>query len=51
MTGDANDQFPDFKGTPTFLINGAMVDLGSVTEDEVWPALESKIDDALGKRS
>ena len=51
MTGDANDQFPDFKGTPSFLINGAMVDLGRVTEDEVWPALESKIDEALGKRS
>jgi protein-disulfide isomerase len=49
MTGDANDQFPDFKGTPSFLINGAMVDLGSVTEDEVWPALQAKIDDALGK--
>jgi hypothetical protein len=26
-----------------------MVDLGSVTEDEVWPALQAKIDDALGK--
>jgi protein-disulfide isomerase len=50
LTGDANDQFPDFKGTPSFLINGAMVDLGPVTEDEVWPALESRIDDALGKR-
>lgn len=51
MTGDANDQFPDFKGTPSFLINGTMVDLGRVTEDEVWPALQSKIDEALGKRS
>jgi protein-disulfide isomerase len=49
MSGVANDQFPDFKGTPSFLINGAMVDLGSVTEDEVWPALQAKIDDALGK--
>jgi protein-disulfide isomerase len=51
MTADANAQFPDFKGTPTFLINGAMVDLGPVTEDGVWPALESKIEEALDKRS
>ena len=49
MTGDANDKFPDFKGTPSFMINGAMVDLGRVTQDEVWPALQSKIDEALGK--
>ena len=51
MTGDANEQFPDFKGTPSFLINGGMVDLGFVTQDEVWPALESRINDALGQRS
>jgi protein-disulfide isomerase len=49
MAGDANDQFPDFKGTPSFLINGEMADLGRVTEDEVWPALESRLQDALGK--
>lgn len=51
MAGHANDQFPDFKGTPSFLINGDMVDLGLVTQDGVWPALQSKIDEALGKRS
>lgn len=48
---DANSQFPDFPGTPTFLINGKMVDLGPVTEDQVWPALEAKIDDALSGRA
>jgi len=50
MGSDANSQFPDFPGTPTFLINGAMVDLGPVTEDQVWPTLEAKIDAALSGR-
>lgn len=48
MTGDATDQFPDFPGTPTFIINGKMVDLGPTTEKEVWPKLEAKIREALG---
>jgi protein-disulfide isomerase len=48
MTSDATTQFPDFKGTPTFVINGTMVDLGPVTAAEVWPALEGKIKAALG---
>jgi protein-disulfide isomerase len=48
MTSDATTQFPDFKGTPTFIINGTMVDLGPVTAKEVWPALEGKIKAALG---
>jgi protein-disulfide isomerase len=48
MTSDATTQFPDFKGTPTFVINGTMVDLGSVSAAEVWPALESKLKTALG---
>jgi protein-disulfide isomerase len=48
MNGDAPAQFPDFKGTPAFVINGKMVDLGPVTAAEVWPALESKIKAALG---
>jgi protein-disulfide isomerase len=48
MTSDATTQFPDFKGTPAFVINGTMVDLGPVTAAEVWPALESKIKTALG---
>jgi protein-disulfide isomerase len=50
MTSDAATQFPDFKGTPSFVINGALVDLGSVTAAEVWPALETKIRAALGER-
>jgi protein-disulfide isomerase len=44
---DANSKFPDFPGTPTFLINGTMVDLGPATEDQVWAALEGKIDAAV----
>lgn len=47
---DANSKFPDFPGTPTFLINGSMVDLGPVTEDQVWPALEAKINAAVKGR-
>ena len=51
ITQDAKTQFPDFKGTPTFVINGTMVDLDSVTsEDGVWPAIEAKIKDALGAK-
>jgi protein-disulfide isomerase len=47
MTADVQSQYPDFKGTPAFVINGALVDLGPVTEDQVWPALERKIREAL----
>lgn len=47
---DANSQIPDFPGTPTFLINGKMVDFGPVTEDQVWPTLEAKIGAVLGGR-
>jgi hypothetical protein len=47
MTGDATNQFPDFPGTPTFIINGKMVDLGPVRSDQVWPALEAKLREAL----
>jgi protein-disulfide isomerase len=50
MASDANAQFPDFKGTPSFLMNGAMVDLGQVTEAQVWPTLKSKLDAAVHRR-
>ena len=50
ITKDAKTQFPDFRGTPTFILNGSMVELGRVTEDEVWSALEAQIKAALGKR-
>ncbi|HET7316845.1 MAG TPA: thioredoxin domain-containing protein [Sphingomicrobium sp.] len=48
MNSDATTQFPDFPGTPTFILNGEMVTLGPVTEAQVWPTLESKIKAALG---
>ena len=48
MNSDTTSQYPDFQGTPTFVINGKMVDLGPVTEAQVWPALESKLKAALG---
>ncbi len=50
ITQDTRTQFPDFRGTPTFLINGSMVELGAVTEGGVWPAVESKIKAALRSR-
>jgi protein-disulfide isomerase len=42
MTSDATTQFPDFPGTPTFLINGKMV-----KDTATWDLLEPKIKDAL----
>ena len=51
MASDANRQYPDFVGTPAFLINGTMVHLGRVTEEQVWPTLKAKLDAALGKRA
>jgi protein-disulfide isomerase len=48
MNSDATTAFPQFQGTPTFIINGKMVELGPVTEAQVWPALETKIKEALG---
>jgi protein-disulfide isomerase len=50
MSKGASDEFPGFPGTPTFVINGTMVEFGRVTEDEVWPALESQIKSALGEQ-
>lgn len=46
MTEDATTQYPDFPGTPTFILNGKMVDT-KVAEAEVWPTLEAKIKGAL----
>jgi protein-disulfide isomerase len=48
MNSDTMAALPDFPGTPTFVMNGKMVDLGKVTEEQVWPTLESKIKAALG---
>jgi protein-disulfide isomerase len=50
MTGNAGTEYPDFPGTPTFILNGKMVQLGPVTAAQVWPALEGKIRNAIGER-
>lgn len=42
MTGDATTQFPNFAGTPTFIINGEMVE-----NVATWELLEPKIRAAL----
>jgi protein-disulfide isomerase len=44
ITSDATTQYPDFRGTPTFILNGTMLDVG------LWKDLEPKIRDALGER-
>lgn len=41
MTSDATTQFPDFKGTPTFVVNGKMID--GATWDELEPALKKAL--------
>ncbi|MDL2339870.1 MAG: thioredoxin domain-containing protein [Pseudomonadota bacterium] len=43
MTSDATTQFPDFPGTPTFIINGKMLDRVAS-----WKDLEGKLKSALG---
>ena len=48
QSGAVTQQWPSFSGTPGFVINGTMVDLGSVTEDQVWPTLQTKLKAALG---
>jgi protein-disulfide isomerase len=47
MTSDATTQYPDFPGTPTFILNGKMVDTTGVTEAQVWPTLEKKLKEGL----
>ncbi|HVF37623.1 MAG TPA: thioredoxin domain-containing protein [Sphingomicrobium sp.] len=42
MNGDATTQFPNFPGTPTFLINGEMVEGVAA-----WDKLEPKLKEAL----
>ena len=46
MNSDVTTQFPDFKGTPSFLINGKMVENAGT-----WEALQPKLREALGERS
>ncbi|HEX8842567.1 MAG TPA: thioredoxin domain-containing protein, partial [Sphingomicrobium sp.] len=45
MNSDATTQFPEFQGTPTFVINGQLVK-DTATWDKLEPALRS----ALGER-
>ncbi|HVM23755.1 MAG TPA: thioredoxin domain-containing protein [Sphingomicrobium sp.] len=45
MTGDATNEFPDFRGTPAFVINGSLV-----KDAATWDKLEPAIRNALGER-
>jgi len=45
MDNQATKQFPDFVGTPTFLINGKLLD-----KTASWEALEPQLKAALGRR-
>lgn len=47
MTSDASTQYPNFPGTPTFILNGVMVDTTGVREDQVWATLEKKLKEGL----
>jgi protein-disulfide isomerase len=42
-TSDATSQYPDFQGTPSFTLNGKLLQNASN-----WPLLEPKIKEALG---
>ena len=44
MTSDATSEIPNFPGTPTFTINGQLVEKAST-----WKLLEPKLRDALGE--
>ena len=45
MANDATTQFPGFPGTPTFVINGTMLE-----STATWDALEPQLKNALGER-
>jgi protein-disulfide isomerase len=45
MTGDVTSQYPDFQGTPSFVLNGALL-----AETATWDKLEPKLKAALGER-
>src|SRR3954453_1348708 len=45
MTSDATSQFPDFPGTPTFILNGTMLE-----KTATWDKLEPELRKALGER-
>jgi protein-disulfide isomerase len=45
MNSDTTTQFPEFQGTPTFIINGTMA-----KETATWDKLEPQLKTALGER-
>ena len=45
MTSDASTQYPGFPGTPTFILNGKMLD-----QTATWEKLEPQLRTALGER-
>lgn len=45
MTSDVTSQYPDFQGTPSFVLNGKLLD-----KTATWGALEPQIRAALGER-
>lgn len=45
MTSDATTQFPQFPGTPTFILNGTMLE-----KTATWVELEPQLRSALGER-
>ena len=47
MASDTTTKFPAFQGTPSFVINGTLVDFGQITAAEVWPTLEAQIKSAV----
>jgi protein-disulfide isomerase len=42
LTSDVTTQFPDFVGTPSFIINGKLLD-----KTASWEALKPQLDEAL----
>jgi protein-disulfide isomerase len=45
MTSDVTSQYPDFQGTPSFVLNGKLLD-----KTASWSALEPQIRAAMGER-
>lgn len=45
MNSDVTTQYPEFKGTPSFVLNGKLLD-----QTATWEALEPKLREALGER-
>jgi protein-disulfide isomerase len=43
QTSDVQSQFPNFKGTPSFILNGKLLE-----ETGTWQKLEPQIKQALG---